>query len=113
MRAEAVVHRGGDPLSEETLALEGQEVLLDQTTHDVLGLREACLAKSSPKPIGIEQRQKEEEVLVAAVVGRCGEQQQIARPIPDELAELEAKRPLHLVVGVEASRHLVSFVDDD
>ena len=70
------------------------------------------LAQTAGEPVRVEEGHEEQEVVVAAVVRRGREQQEIAGLVPDELAELEPQRALDLV-AVEAGGHLVGLVDDD
>ena len=67
------------------------------------------VAEPAGEPLRVEQRHEREEVLVLAVVRGRRQQQEVAGPVAEQLAELEALGLVELV-AVEVGRHLVGLV---
>ena len=83
---------------EQALAVEGEQVLLDEPAHHVVDSRASSPLRSRPaNRSGSMQRHEREEVLVLAVVRCRRQQQQMSGPVPEQLAELEALGLVDLV----------------
>jgi hypothetical protein len=77
-KGQLVGDRVGAALGEQRRALEGLQVLLDHAAHQALGVdRVHAVAEPALEPVGVQQRQKQLEVLLLAGVRGRGHQQQV------------------------------------
>ena len=107
---ELVGHGLGAALGEELLALEGQQVLLDHSTHDAVGV--GGLGVLAFEAVAVEQRKEELKVFFLARVWCRGHQQQMSCDAPEHFTEQEAFRFLQLAAEVVGT-HTVRLVDDN
>ena len=103
----------GDPLREERLALERQQVLLHHPPHQVRHVgRVDPVAEPPLEPVAVEQGHEELEILLLPVVRRRRHQQEVAAEARQQLAQ-----PVALRVGdlapEERRRQLVGLIADD
>ena len=76
--AELVGNGLGDPLGEQLLALERQQILLDHPPHQIRRVDLVDLLVVAPlEDVLVEQREEQLEVLLHARVRRRGHQQQV------------------------------------
>ena len=102
----------GDPLGEQRLAVEREQVLLDHPPHHARGVGAVDLRLVlALEPVAVKQREEELEVLLLAAVRGRGHQQQVAGDVAEQLAELEALGLLQLAAEVVGA-HAVGLVDD-
>ena len=109
---ELVRDRLGDPLGEQRLALEREQVLLDHAAHHARRVGGVDLRLVlALEAVAVEQREEELEVLLLAAVRGRGHQQEVAGDVAELLAELEALGLLELAAEVVGA-HAVGLVDD-
>ena len=110
---ELVGHRVGDALGKEGPTVELEEVLLDHSAHQVGDLDLVHAVAEAPlEAVTVEERQEELEVLLLAVVGRRGHQQEVPGEAREELAEAIALGVLDLAAE-ESGGELVGLVAHD
>ena len=103
----------GHPLGEERGGIELQQLLLDHPAHQVghVGGMDA-IAEPPLEPIAVEERHEKLEVLLLAVVGRRGHQQEVPGQGRQQLAKAVALGVLDLAAE-DGRRHLVGLVAHD
>jgi hypothetical protein len=112
-RRQRVLDRPRDAFGEQGCPVEPQELLLDHATHEVADLGGAeAVAGGSGEPVGVQQRHEELEVLVLAVVGGGGHQQQVAGAGTEPFTEL-VQLGLADLPTPDVGRQPVRLVDHD
>ena len=106
---EVVGHDVGVAGREERRPVELDELLLHEPAHELAGSEArrggvAGLALVAREPVGVEQAHEELEVLLLAVVGGRGEEEEVPGVGPDALGEEAALRLLDLVAEELAPR---------
>ena len=110
---ELVRDRLGDPLGEQRLALEREQVLLDHAAHHTRGVGGVhLLLVLALEAVAVQQREEELEVLFLAAVRGGRHQQEVTGDVAELLSELEALGLLELATEVVGA-HAVGLVDDD
>ena len=111
--AQPVLHRVRDPLREQRLAVEAEQVLLDHPAHQVGSVRRRrVLSILAFEGVAVEQRQEQLVVGFDPPVRRRRHQEQVPRPFGEEPAQPVPPGVFHLAAEV-TRRHLVRFVADD
>ena len=94
---ELVADGVGEPLGEQRLAVELEELLLDEAAHEVGRVRDVdAVTKLAFEPVAVEKRHEELEVFLFAVVRGGRHQEEVAREAGEETAQLVALRLLDL-----------------
>jgi hypothetical protein len=95
--------RVGDPLGEQRLAVEPQQLLLDQPAHQVRGVGLVDpVAELALEAVAVEQRHEQLEVGLLAVVRRGGQQQEVPRHGGEQLPQPVTLGVRHLVAEIRA-----------
>ena len=109
-----LVLRGiGPPLRKQGPRVEAKQLLLREAAHHVGGVRVVdAVAEAAFEAVAVEQRHEELEVLLLAVVGRRGHEEEVAAALPEPLADSIAPGVADLAAE-PGGRHAVGLVADD